>query len=129
MRSRKVTIIKAPPPEEGGVNEQLQWLGGSLGLFNLRDKDKSCFRIFVSLLRSNALTSDALAERTGLTRGTVVHHLKKLINAGLVEKRAEGYALRVEKLSTLVAQLKQEVDETFALLSAVATSIDEQLGR
>jgi len=63
------------------VNEELRWLGNSLGLFGLRDRDSSCFRIFITLLRqtkrNEVVSSDKIAERLSLSRGTVVHHLNK----------------------------------------------------
>ena len=51
---KKVVLIKVRRPEGGNVNADLQWLGNSLGLFNLRDKDSSCFRIFITLVRNPA---------------------------------------------------------------------------
>ena len=49
---QRITIIRMRRPETPSLNEELQWFGSSLGLFNLRDKDKSCFRIFIELLKA-----------------------------------------------------------------------------
>ena len=35
----KITIIKIRKPARNELNEELQWVGASLGLFNLRDKE------------------------------------------------------------------------------------------
>ncbi len=132
MRFRKLTIIQAPPPRTGDVNERLQWLGGSLGLFSQRDKDKSCYRIFVTLLKSakakRELSSDELALLTGLTRGTVVHHLNNLMAAGLVETFKSKYVLRVDTLEQLIAKLDDDVRETLRELREIAGQLDDQLG-
>ncbi|MBR9692555.1 winged helix-turn-helix transcriptional regulator [Candidatus Woesearchaeota archaeon] len=132
MRFRKLTIIQARRPEGGDVNEQLQWFGGSLGLFNPRDKDKSCFRIFITLLKSSKekqeVSSDELAEMTGLTRGTIVHHLNRLMASGMVESYKSKYVLRVDTLETLIAKLEQDLDETLEALKDVAGELDKQLG-
>ena len=48
----KITIIRIRKPAQSNINKELQWLGSSLGLFGLRDKDKSCFRIFIELIKS-----------------------------------------------------------------------------
>jgi len=131
MRFRKLTIVNAAVPRSSDVNILLQWLGGSLGLFNQRDKDKSCFRIFITLLKSakvkRELSSDELASMTGLSRGTVVHHLNKLISAGLVESYRSKYMLRVETLDALVEKLRQDLDETMRELRLVAAAIDKKL--
>src|SRR3990167_11073730 len=79
----KITIISLRRPLEKTINQELQWFGNSLGLFNLRDKDKSCFRVFIELLKAAKanmpLTSDELAYRLNLSRGTVIHHINKLM--------------------------------------------------
>ena len=132
MRFRRITIIQAPVPNERDVNEQLQWLGGSLGLFSARDKDKSCFRIFITLLKcarqQEELSSDELAERTGLSRGTVVHHLNNLIATGLVESYRSRYLLRVGHLEQLLHELEQDLDKTLAAMRDVAADIDRKMG-
>jgi len=132
MRFRRITIIQAPAPRDAEVNEQLQWLGGSLGLFSLRDKDKSCFRIFITLLRSakakKELSSDELAAMTGLSRGTVVHHLNKLMSAGIVETYHAKYVLRVDNLEELIAKLDEDLQKTMRSLKDVAQDVDDRLG-
>ncbi|HLD05623.1 MAG TPA: ArsR family transcriptional regulator [Candidatus Nanoarchaeia archaeon] len=130
MRISRFTIIASRRPESSNVNEELQWLGGSLGLFNLRDKDKSCFRIFIILLREpkkKGLSSDEIADQTGLTRGTVVHHLNKLMNARLVSHQNNHYILMVRNLEALIENVQRDLDQTLAELKGVARKIDRQL--
>jgi len=49
---QRITIINIRKRSLDNINMKLQWLGSSLGLFNLRDKDKSCFRIFIEVIKS-----------------------------------------------------------------------------
>ncbi|MBW2991412.1 ArsR family transcriptional regulator [Candidatus Woesearchaeota archaeon] len=132
MRFTRITIIRSSQPEKKDINKELQWFGGTLGLFNLRDKDKSCFRIFITLLKAlkenQKLTSDEIAIRTGLTRGTVVHHLNKLMNSGIVIKERNRYILRMDNLEEMVEYIKRDVDEAWNKLREVARDIDEKLG-
>ena len=120
-------------PETPSLNEELQWLGSSLGLFNLRDKDKSCFRIFIELLKATktnrSITSDELAERLTLTRGTVVHHINKLMETGLVVYEKKGYMLRVNNLSALIDELEEDMKRTCATLRKIAEDIDVRMKR
>ena len=44
----KITIVRINQEVPEQIDEELQWIGSSLGLFNLRDKDKSCYRIFIT---------------------------------------------------------------------------------
>jgi predicted transcriptional regulator len=128
----KVTIIKVRRAHSDNVNQELQWLGNSLGLFNVRDKDSSCFRVFITLVRkakrNEALSSDSIAERLGLTRGTVVHHLTRLIDSGIVIREREGYLLRENNLRKVIDDIKRDMENVFSELDSVAKEIDERLG-
>lgn len=129
---QRITIINIRKPREQNVNQELQWLGSSLGLFNLRDKDKSCFRVFIELLKSSkarqTLTSDDLALRLSLSRGTIVHHINKLMESGLVIHEGNRYILRVENLKTLIEEVEKDIKRACEDLKDVAKEIDDRLG-
>ena len=128
----KITIIRSRKPQRRNLNEELQWFGSSLGLFNMRDKDKSCYRIFVELLKAAKarvpLSSDEIAIKSGLTRGTVIHHLKKLIEAGIDVQHRNRYMLRVDNLKDLVKELERDVQRACQELERVAEEIDKSIG-
>lgn len=113
------------------MNEELQWFSDSLGLFGNRDKDKSCFRLFITLLKSlhsaEGLSSDQLADKVGLSRGTVVHHLHRLRNSGLVIHRQNKYLLKVDNLSSLISEIESDLLDTMTDLRKVAEDIDKRL--
>lgn len=131
MRWTSITIVRKRIPSDKTVNEELQWLGHSLGLFSIRDKDKSCFRVFIILVKNlkakQGSTSDEIADLTNLTRGTVVHHLKKLMSAGLVVLDNNKYYLSVENLEELVDLVESNLLKTTGQLRNVAKNIDHRL--
>lgn len=102
-----------------------------MGLFGLRDKDKSCFRLFIVLIkhakRDRGLSSDELAAMLSLTRGTVVHHLNKLMDSGLVVSERGRYALRMSTLRGLIEQMRSSVSDHLERLERVAQDIDDRL--
>lgn len=128
---QKITIIRIKRPQRKDVNTELQWLGASLGLFNLRDKDRSCYRIFVELLRSakkgEGRTSDELAYMYGLSRGTIVHHLNKLMDSGIVINQRNHYQLKKEALNSLIVELEKDVNKTLTEIKTIAKELDEQI--
>ena len=129
---QKITIIRHNRPVHRNVNEELQWLGSSLGLFNLRDKDRSRFRIFIELLKcaknQKQLSSDDIAEKLKLSRGTVIHHIKELIDSGIVVHQKNKYILRVENLEVLIDEIQRDIKRAFEDLKQVAKDIDEWMG-
>lgn len=130
---RRVTIVKIRKPDHKQINEDLQWLGSSLGLFSLRDKNSSCFRLFIELLKAakvkKPLSSDELAYKLGLSRGTVIFHLDKLISSGLVTVEGNKYILKVSSLENLIEELKNETIRVFDGLKDIAKDIDDKLDR
>ena len=129
---RRVTIIKTRHQVHRNINDDLKWIGTSLGLFSLRDKNSSCFRIFINLLRRarerRLTSSDELAELTGLTRGTVVHHLNILRDAGIVVREQKGYILRTDRMQILVQMIRHDVNTAFDEIEIIAADIDKHLG-
>ena len=128
---QSISIRKIEKPAGQGVNDALQWFCDSLGLLTRRDKDNSCYRLFIELLKSSkkgkALSSDELASRLNLVRGTVVHHLNRLIEAGLVESKNNRYSLKAKTLKELVGLLKKEVDDTLGHIELVAERLDKSI--
>lgn len=128
----KITVIKLRKTAEKDVNKDLQWFAESLGLFSERDKEKSCFRVFLELIkasrRGKALSSDEIAIRANLSRATVVHHLHKLTESGLINHYQNRYLLRVDNLENLVLEIKKDLMRTFEDLQDIAKDLDEELG-
>ncbi|NQV91716.1 helix-turn-helix transcriptional regulator [Candidatus Woesearchaeota archaeon] len=128
----RITVIKVRHNNSGNVNKELQWLGDSLGLFGSRDKDSSCFRMFIILVRKSrrneSMSSDDLADNLSLSRATVVHHLKKLLESGIVVRQNRGYILRDANLSALVRDIKNDTNAMLAEIEEVAKEIDDMLG-
>lgn len=128
---QRITIVNIRKPVERNVNQELQWLGSSLGLFNLRDRDKSTFRVFIELLKTaklhQTLSSDELASRLALSRGTIIHHINKLIESGLVIHEGNRYTLRVDTLRSLIEELEKDLKRSLEDLKEVANEIDKTL--
>ncbi|MFT4312661.1 MAG: winged helix-turn-helix transcriptional regulator [Candidatus Woesearchaeota archaeon] len=129
---QRITIVRTKRPDFHTINDQLQWLAGSLGMFNLRDKDKSQFRLFIELVKlsksQDVISSDELALRCGLSRGTVVHHLNKLLESGLIISNKNRYELRVNTLYALIEEIEKDYLKVFKEMKHVAKDLDDRLG-
>jgi predicted transcriptional regulator len=129
---RRITIVQIRKPVKHELNDELQWFGNSLGLFSQRDKDRSCFRIFIELLKTTKqnypVSSDELAYKTGLSRGTVIHHINKMMEAGLVIVDRNRYILRVGNLAAVVEEVQKDLDRMCDDLRKMAAEIDREMG-
>ena len=129
---RRITIVQIRKPVKHDLNDELQWFGNSLGLFSQRDKDRSCFRIFIELLKTTKqnypVSSDELAYKTGLSRGTIIHHINKMIESGMVIAERNRYILRVGNLAAVVEELQKDMNRMCDDLRQMAKEIDDEMG-
>ncbi len=128
---QRITVVKLQRPFHTSLNDELRWLGVSLGLFGERDRDKSCYRLFLELLKAakaqQLASSDDLAEKLHLSRGTVVHHLNKLRHSGLVIVEGNKYLLRENTLEVLIDDIKRDIERTCEEMKQAAKELDEWL--
>lgn len=131
VRIQRITITRTEKPVLKDVNQQLQWVGSSLGLFSLRDRNSSCFRIFIELIKStkanSPISSDELAFKLQLSRGTVIHHMNRLAEAGIVVSQNNKYMLRVSSLEILIDEIERDLKRACEDLKQIAKKIDKEL--
>jgi predicted transcriptional regulator len=128
MRITRITIIKEIAKPQNNINALLLRFGEILGLFSSRDKDKSCYRIFITLIKSlktnKELSSDEIALQTKLTRGTVIHHLNRLMDAGIVTSHRSTYRIGANSLEELVIQMRKAMNRLLDDVEITARKID-----
>jgi DNA-binding transcriptional ArsR family regulator len=128
----KITLSHRTAPRSTGISDQLQWFGETLGFFTPRDKDKSYFRVFIEIIRATKervpISSEELANRLRLSRPTVVHHLKRLLEAGIIREHKRRYSLRTQNLQHLIDELERDTKRIFEDLKDSARKLDSLLG-
>ncbi len=128
---QRIVLNNIPYRDDYNVNERIQWFACSLGLFGIRDRDKSCFRVFVELIKAanqdEMRTSDQLSEELVLSRSTVIHHLNKLMDLGLVKNRRSKYGINANSLQGLVERIRGDSKAILDKLEKVAKKLDEEI--
>ena len=109
------------------MNQDIQIISHSLGLITKRDKEKSCFRVFIEILKHKGLTAEGITVSANLSRATVIHHLNFLMKAGLVVKKSHKYFLRGDSLEGLIKDINNDMNKTFSDLNKLAKNIDKNL--
>jgi orotate phosphoribosyltransferase-like protein len=97
----------------------------------IQDKQKTAYLIFKALLESavqnNGLTSDELAEKLNLTRGTMIHHLNKMMKS--VGHFPWGkFKLREKSLKSTVEEIQRDINRLFENVIEVSENVDHTLG-
>ncbi|HLG24346.1 MAG TPA: winged helix-turn-helix transcriptional regulator, partial [Candidatus Nanoarchaeia archaeon] len=76
----------------------------------------------------NALTSDELGTKLNLSRGTIIHHINRLMESGIVIHEGNTYILRVDNLHTLIEEVEKDLKRACDDLKKAAEDIDKRLG-
>ena len=97
-------------------------------LTNSLEKIKNNLKDLNITIKTEVPSSDEIAESLGLTRGTVVHHLNKLMNAGVVVREKGGYILRENSMQGVIRDMRKDMETMFGELRRAAKEIDQKLG-
>lgn len=125
-------LLTIRKPSTAEYKADLEWFCRTFGFLESRDKQKTAHHIFKALLESavqnNGLTSDELAERLNLTRGTMIHHLNKMMKSGLVIFHEGKFKLRERSLKNTVEEIHRDINRLFENIIDVSKNIDGSLG-
>jgi DNA-binding MarR family transcriptional regulator len=125
-------LLSVRKPSTPEYEPDLEWICRTLGYLESRDKHKTAYLILKALVEAVAqdggLTSDELSEKLALTRGTMIHHLNKMIKSGLVIFHEGKYKLRERSLKSTVEEIQRDITRLFEDLLSVAEAVDQNLG-
>ena len=93
---KRITISIEPIPESN-TNQEIHWISQALGLFNERDKEKSCHRIFVELIKAKQPLFFLAENVPGLLSDKHISEFIKIIKVKLEEAKV---SLRKEREKT-----------------------------
>ncbi|MCX6804344.1 MAG: helix-turn-helix domain-containing protein [Candidatus Diapherotrites archaeon] len=123
----KVVVRRVERPFNTDFEHQLAWICSSLGFFEPIDKDKNAAGVFKELVLATedgtTLSSTALAERVGMSRGAVINHLNNLLRSGLVEKSGHFYSARSRSMKRTIEEIEEDIERIFAQLKKTAEEI------
>lgn len=130
---QSITIKRVRSPAPGSVNDDIDFICKSLGYFSQRDKQDTAGKIFRLMVKeccseADGLSSDDIADRLELTRGSIVHHLNNFMATGLVIKERNIYRLRSSSLQKCIDEIKEDIDRILKHMIKIANEIDEKLG-
>ncbi len=128
----KVVIRKVERPFNNDFEHQLAWICSSLGFFEPIDKEKNAAAVFKEIVlateKGEALSSTAIAERVGMSRGATINHLNNLLRSGLVEKNGHFYSARSRSVKRTIEEIEEDIEHVFSQLKKTAEELDRQIG-
>ncbi len=130
--ARQIVLVNLEKPREKTLEKDVYWLCDSFGLSSGRDVDNMATRIVLSLLdnisENERISSEMIADSLGVNHSRVNHHLRNLINSGLVYREKRKLYLRGGSLKAAVQEMRKDSQRMFDELEAIATEIDQEIG-
>lgn len=130
--SRQIILINIEKPVEKDLLNDIHWFCDSFGLSSGRDTEGISKKIVLTMLTNisevDGVSSDVLATTLGIKLSRVNHHLRNLIDAGLVYRKKRSLYLRGGSLKAAVCEMRKDSERIFDELEMMAEVIDDEVG-
>ncbi len=128
----KIVIKRVEKPFSEDPLSELEWICQTLGFMEPIDKEKTASFVFREIIKATesgeALTSTAITERVGMSRGSVVNHLNNLMRSGLIVREGRHYSARSRSIYRTIEEIEEDIERIFAKMKKTAIELDEELG-
>jgi predicted transcriptional regulator len=110
----------------------VKWLCEALGLAEGEENGKALDqqileKLIVASRLNTGITSSEIGKKEGIARSTVIYHLNRLINTGLVKKRGRKYYLRAVDVASTIKEMEYDIDREFSRIQDAAQEFDRML--
>ncbi|PIT84820.1 hypothetical protein COU37_01005 [Candidatus Micrarchaeota archaeon CG10_big_fil_rev_8_21_14_0_10_45_29] len=108
-------------------DDEIERFCRSMQLVSQRDLDNTVTSVLRAMLDEGArgpVGSSELASRAHINRVTVIHHLRRLERAGIVEKEERKYRLVQSGLCDVVRKMRLEMEQTLNEAQLLAQKLD-----
>ncbi|MFA7072278.1 helix-turn-helix domain-containing protein [Methanoculleus bourgensis] len=130
--ARQIIVKRIERPRGKGEHEDLQWFFTSLGIGEGRDVDQVAKRILVTLLEhqppEDGLSVESIARDLDVSNARVNHHIRNLVDAGVVYRHRRLIYIRGNSLVSMVQELRKDALRVLDDLEAAAAEIDALFG-
>lgn len=129
---RQIILRQIERPARIQKDEDLYWFCDSLGVDNGRDVHHIATRVILSLLENLPATRgipvEQIAEDLVVSSPRVNHHIRNLIDTGLVYRHKQKIYTRGSSLRSMVQEIRKDTLRILDDLELAAAEIDEAYG-
>ncbi|MDW7731240.1 MAG: ArsR family transcriptional regulator [Methanolobus sp.] len=131
--AQQILLIKLEKPRDKKLEQDIHWLCNSFGLSSGRDTENLATRIVIDMLEQMAgneekVSSEQIAESLEVTPSRINHHVRNLVNSGLLYRERRKLCLRGGSLKAAVQEMRKDSERIFNELEEIAEEIDRQMG-
>lgn len=131
-QSHQIILVNIEKPKDENLEEDVTWLCNSFGLSSGRDTEKVSTRIMMDMLKmlseEHRITSELLADSLEVRLARINHHLRNLIDSGIIYRKKRLLYLRGGSLKSAVQEMRKDSERIFDELEIMADEIDKKMG-
>lgn len=125
----RIAIRQVNRPNRESMGEIIEWF---CEVFDLADKDNelepAIFKEIVSnSMKEGGITSKELTDELDMPRSTVIYHLNRFIDTGLVVRKGRKYQLRAGDLASTIEDIQSDMLREFGRMIGLAQKMDEMI--
>ncbi len=123
-------VIKSIDRPKGDVDAILDWFCETFGLANDSEhkiEGTVLKKLLLAARQEKGLSSKELAEGETVAHSTIIYHLNRFMDSGLIVKKGRKYYLRAPELSVLVEEMEYDVEKEFRRISDIVAELDSSL--
>ncbi|MGC8648413.1 MAG: winged helix-turn-helix domain-containing protein [Candidatus Micrarchaeia archaeon] len=131
MRSSKEIVIRSvdkPVREKDNVDVLIKWFCEAFGLSKEDEKDsieeKILKKFIYAALKDKGISSGELKFGKPIPRSTIIYHLNRFIDAGLIIKRGRRYYLRSVDMAGVIKELEYDMDREIKRMLDMAEDLN-----
>ncbi|MGC8622479.1 MAG: winged helix-turn-helix domain-containing protein [Candidatus Micrarchaeia archaeon] len=131
MRSSKEIVIRSvdkPVREKDNVDVLIKWFCEAFGLSKEDEKDsieeKILKKFIYAALKDKGISSGELKFGKPIPRSTIIYHLNRFIDAGLIIKRGRRYYLRSVDMAGVIKELEYDMDREIRRMLDMAEDLN-----
>jgi biotin operon repressor len=129
MVTLRITLLEKPRGK--GLREELDWMCKVMGL-GRTDSIGTSKLIFERLLEGaqegRPVGGSELSQELGVSRGSILNLLDRMLRAGVLRREKRGYTLRSKSMLRTVKELEVDIQRAFHRLEEIAREVDKKMG-
>ena len=128
---QKIVLRNLNKPRVRDIDKEFEWICDTLGFSSGRDMEDISIRIFRNVLsrltEEEYISSESIADELDITQSRVNHHIRNLMEAGMLFRYKKLIALRGGSLKVAIEELKRDSDRIFEDIIKMAEEIDNAM--
>ena len=120
-------VLQRRQPQD--IDSELAELCKMMRLMSERDTDGTLPQVLKIMMvegKGKPVGGSDLSRISGINRITIIHHLGRLEDAGLVRRQEGKYILKVQSAEDMLMEFRKEMERHFVEMDEMARQIDEQ---